>query len=300
MTRQRGAVGSVVTIIALLALIPIAIAPEVSAAPLTATWVQDSNVDGFSIERAVGVGAPFARIGSMPGDARSFVDVDVADGTTYCYRMQAYSQGLLSDYSDVACATPTSVTAGVDTSTNAAAGTPVTPPPTPTPTPAGPWSVCASEHDTCVFTGTMEVRYGDGTTFTAPQLFTGSVLCDNSVFGDPLFGTFKHCEIRMPAVAALAVSDPTQTPPTAPGNTATLTVARTGFGWVSSAIAGIACGLSCSAAYALGTQVTLTAIETRTTAFTGWTGPDCSASGIAPCTVTLMANTTVGATFQQR
>lgn len=80
--------------------------------------------------------------------------------------------------------------------------TAVTPPaPTPVPTPAPSpapapltWSVCAQENQTCAFTGTKQVRYGANGVFTT-QTFTGNVICSNGVFGDPVFGVVKHCEV---------------------------------------------------------------------------------------------------------
>src|SRR5439155_11273577 len=58
--------------------------------------------------------------------------------------------------------------------------------------------------------------------------------------------------------------------------------------------AGITCGTSCSASYASGTAVTLTATPAAGSVFTGWSG-DCTGTGA--CAVTLSAATTVTATF---
>ena len=58
---------------------------------------------------------------------------------------------------------------------------------------------------------------------------------------------------------------------------------------------GITCGATCSASFASGTTVTLTARPAAGSAFTGWTGGGCS--GTEPCTVTVSAATTVTATF---
>jgi len=77
----------------------------------------------------------------------------------------------------------------------------------------------------------------------------------------------------------------------------TLTVAKngTGTGTVTSSDSKIACGATCSAAYASGAQVTLTAVADSGATFAGWSGGGCS--GTSPCTVTVNANTTVTATF---
>src|SRR5207249_5542660 len=75
----------------------------------------------------------------------------------------------------------------------------------------------------------------------------------------------------------------------------TLTVNLNGAGSVTSAPVGIACGATCSALFASGTAVALTATPAAGFTFTGWSGGGCT--GTSPCTVTLGANTTVTATF---
>ncbi len=78
---------------------------EASAAKLTATWNETStDVDGFSIERAVATDPTFAVIATLPGGSTSFLDADVTAGNTYCYRLRAFNIAGYSDYSEVACA----------------------------------------------------------------------------------------------------------------------------------------------------------------------------------------------------
>jgi hypothetical protein len=76
-----------------------------------------------------------------------------------------------------------------------------------------------------------------------------------------------------------------------------LTVSRagTGSGSVASNPSGINCEPTCSATYASGTAVTLSATPAAGSTFAGWTGGGCG--GTAPCRVTLAANTTVTASF---
>ena len=76
--------------------------------------------------------------------------------------------------------------------------------------------------------------------------------------------------------------------------TLTVTKAGTGTGTVTSAPSGINCGATCSASFASGAQVTLTAAPTTGSTFTGWGAP---CSGTGTCVVTLTAATTVTATF---
>ena len=80
-------------------------------------------------------------------------------------------------------------------------------------------------------------------------------------------------------------------------NQYTLTVARagTGTGTVTSNPAGINCGTDCSQTYNDGSTVILTAAAAAGSIFNGWSGGGCS--GQAPCTVRVIGNMTVTATF---
>ena len=79
----------------------------------------------------------------------------------------------------------------------------------------------------------------------------------------------------------------------------TLTVAETGTGTgtVTSAPAGIACQPTCSASFASGQAVALTATAAAGSTFAGWSGAGCS--GTAGCSVALTAATTVTAMFNK-
>jgi len=57
------------------------------------------------------------------------------------------------------------------------------------------WKTCANENGFCAFSGTAKVQYGANSTWTA-KTFTGGVACTNAVFGDPLVGTVKSCQIQ--------------------------------------------------------------------------------------------------------
>jgi parallel beta helix pectate lyase-like protein/List-Bact-rpt repeat protein len=84
--------------------------------------------------------------------------------------------------------------------------------------------------------------------------------------------------------------------PAAPAPVA-LGVTRTGNGSVTSAPAGINCGSTCSATFAPGTSVTLTATPASGSVFTGWSGGGCGGTGA--CALTLTTATSVSATFAQ-
>ncbi len=78
----------------------------------------------------------------------------------------------------------------------------------------------------------------------------------------------------------------------------TVVLAGDGDGAVTSSPTGIDCGLgqtSCTASYATGTSVTLSASAGTASSFAGWSGAGCSGTG--ECLVTLSTSTTVTATF---
>jgi hypothetical protein len=80
--------------------------------------------------------------------------------------------------------------------------------------------------------------------------------------------------------------------------THTLTVAKTGSGsgTVSSSPAGIDCGPTCSAGFAVGASVTLIATPDSGSTFAGWSGGGCAGTG--NCGVVMDADKAVTATFQ--
>jgi hypothetical protein len=85
------------------------------------------------------------------------------------------------------------VTAGTTTTapTTTTATAPIT---TTSPTTATPvtWTTCAKENGVCSFSNTREVRYGVGSKVVT-KVYTKSVQCSNSTFGDPAYGTAKSC-----------------------------------------------------------------------------------------------------------
>jgi len=74
----------------------------------------------------------------------------------------------------------------------------------------------------------------------------------------------------------------------------TVTKSGAGAGTVTSTPAGITCGSACSATYASGTSVTLTAMAATGSTFAGWSG---ACTGTGACTVTMTAARAVAATF---
>ena len=100
------------------------------------------------------------------------------------------------------------------------------------------------------------------------------------------------CSVTINAATSVGATFSTAAPLT---YALTVTNSGTGTGSVTSSPAGISCGTTCTASYAAGTAVTLTAVPTANAAtFGGWTG---ACSGTSTCSVTINAATSVGATF---
>jgi hypothetical protein len=57
------------------------------------------------------------------------------------------------------------------------------------------WTACAPENRGCIFDGTRQVLYGANGSYNS-RTATGSIACDNSAFGDPLYGVVKSCLVN--------------------------------------------------------------------------------------------------------
>ncbi len=62
------------------------------------------------------------------------------------------------------------------------------------PTPIPTWKKCANENGFCSFSGTAQVRYGANGVWVT-QTRTNGVSCTNAVFGDPISGVAKTCQV---------------------------------------------------------------------------------------------------------
>ncbi len=87
------------------------------------------------------------------------------------------------------------------------------------------------------------------------------------------------------------------TPPTPAPTDFTLAVGLSGNGSVTSSPAGIACGNTCTASFAQGSQVTLSATPDSSDVFSGWGGACANSGSTATCSVTMSQYQSVSATF---
>ncbi|MGZ5079189.1 MAG: FG-GAP-like repeat-containing protein [Usitatibacter sp.] len=120
------------------------------------------------------------------------------------------------------------------------------------------------------------------------QLYGGSSSCADPAGGD-VYGRFDV------AFAAGLHTYLAAAPPT-PTQLLVVQLLGDGTGVVTSSPSGIDCGTSCSASFAAGSAVALTATATGSSRFRGW-GGDCS--GIGACSLALDAARTVSARFDR-
>ena len=77
-----------------------------NAASFQLTWVDNSqNEDGFNIERKLGTTGTFSLLATVGPNVTSYSDNNLADSTTYCYRLNAFNSAGNSAYSNEACET---------------------------------------------------------------------------------------------------------------------------------------------------------------------------------------------------
>ncbi len=136
----------------------------------------------------------------------------------------------------------------------------------------------------CGSTCTTTVNYGTAITLTAAPLALSNFIG----WSAPCTGT-GACTTTITAnttiTAAFALDDISMT----------VTKSGNGSGTVTSAPAGINCGVDCDQIYVANTMVTLTAAPATGSTFSGWSGAGCTGTGT--CAVTMTTAVLVTATF---
>jgi len=89
---------------------------DVAAAHLTASWIDNSSGQAaFELDRRAENESAFSKIADVPAGSQGYVDSDVAEGVTYCYRIRAYTDFGASPYSDEACGSVVASTVATST-----------------------------------------------------------------------------------------------------------------------------------------------------------------------------------------
>ncbi len=232
---------------------------------LTIGWQDNaSNEDGFTVERATSISGPFSPITTVGADVTSYTDTNLAEATSFCYRVNAFNTSGASPYTPVACGTTQATLNFVKAGTGAGQVT------------------SAVGGMNCAATCTTQLDGNSSVTLTATPS-AGSVFAG---WSGACTGT-GSCTIAMNSAMTVTATFNTQAV-----QTFILTVAKAGTGSGTVTATGISCGSDCTETYNNGTAVTLAASATSGSTFTGWSGTGCSTG-----TVTLSADRTCTATF---
>ena len=155
----------------------------------------------------------------------------------------------------------------------------------------GEGSVTSNQGGLICGAGLCDGDYAQGTTVTlTPNPDNGWTF--NGWTGGGCSGA-GNCQVTLSSVTqVIAIFTPSGTA------TAPVTISKNGAGsgTVTSDPAGLTCGSTCTANFATGATVTLTANAASGSAFDGWNGGGCN-GGSTTCTVTVTQATTVTATF---
>ncbi|MGE5307329.1 MAG: InlB B-repeat-containing protein [Alphaproteobacteria bacterium] len=249
------------------------------AATLQLSWVDNStNEDGFNIERSVISGGPYTIVATVGPNATTYNDTNLVDGTTYCYRVNAFNSAGASPYTPEACNTAAAASATFNltvSSTGTGSGTISSSPPG-----INCGATCSSSFDSGTVV-TLTATPASGSTFagwSGTGCTTGAVTMSAAASCTATFTATAN-----PTTFTLTVS-----------KIGTITASGTGQGTVVSKPSGINCGTQCSASFQSGTAITLQAILAPGSIFTGWSGDaDCSDGSL-----TMKAAKSCAATFE--
>ncbi|HWP22578.1 MAG TPA: fibronectin type III domain-containing protein [Candidatus Binatia bacterium] len=250
------------------------------AATLTLTWTDNSsNEDGFNIERKTGTAGTYASIATVGANITSYSDSNLADSTTYCYRVNAFNSAGSSPYSPEVCGTtpaPPIATYRLAVSVQGSG--------TVTSNPAGIncGSTCSADFASGT-TITLNAVAASGYTFSG---WSGDADC---LDGSVTMNAKKTCGATFSAIPVAPTSYTLNV-----SAVGTITAAGSGSGKIVSSPVGIDCGTKCSASFSTGTVVALQPVPSAGSVFTGWSGDGDCLDG----SVTMNANKSCSGSFK--
>jgi len=261
-------------------------ATAVSSSAISLSWTDSSSDEtGFKLERSADPGGPFTQIATVAANSTAYADTGLSPSTTYYYRLRATNSAGDSMNSNVASA-----------STQGPALEP----------PAAPSNLVARNPST----STVALTWNDNSTnetgfnierasaLAGPFTFVGSTPASSNATSSVTFnnlaaGTWYYRVLATNAagnsaysnVASVAVAPPVYA----------LRVQKSGSGAGTITGSGINCGSTCTASYASGSTVALSAAPSSGSIFLSWSG--CATASGNTCTITMSQATTVTAVF---
>lgn len=249
------------------------LAPQLAgAAQLQLSWVDNSGGEAaFRIERKIDTDGVYMELDLQSPGVTSYADTTVLEGTTYCYRVQAYDDVGYSSFSNEACG---SAATGLVLAVSVG-GT-------------GQGAVGSSPNGISCGTDCVETYPSGAVVTLSAAAASGSTFGGWSGGGCAGTGTCTLTGNTVVTVGATFAA--------VPPASYTLSVSRSGPGTVTSGPAGVSCGSDCSESYLSGTAVTLTAKPSKGARFVGWGG---ACGGTGTCSLLLTATKSVSATFSK-
>jgi Divergent InlB B-repeat domain len=251
------------------------IAGVTSAALLNLTWEDRSdNENGFRIERRIGTSGSYQPLASVGSNVVTYTDLNLTNGTTYCYRVFAFNLAGNSNYSNESCGTTAAANFKVTVNrSGTGSGTIAS-----SPTAINCGNDCSAAYVKNTIVTLVPVAAG-GSIFAG---WSGHADCSDGII---TVNADINCTATFNLISAYTLTTKIVNAMISSGSAG---------GRIVSNPVGIDCGTDCTEVYAPGRVVTLTPIAAANSKFAGWTGDADCADGL----VTMNSSKTCTAKFE--
>jgi hypothetical protein len=222
------------------------------------TWSDTSdNEDGFRIERRIGANGLYQPLVNVGSNVVTYTDLNLANSTTYCYRVFAFNSAGNSNYSNEKCGTTPAANFRVTVNRSGTGSGTITS----SPTAINCANDCSATYvkDTTV---SLTAVAAAGSAFAG---WSGNADCSD---GSITVNADINCTATFNLTSAYTLTTNIANEITSSGSAG---------GRIISNPIGIDCGTDCTETYPSGRVVTLAPIAAANSKFAGWTGDaDCT------------------------